>query len=107
MRRAVETGEGWVPFPNPPAAARATKTPAITNMNELADRLDAAKDHCEAVGRTAPLDVCFAPFAIDDEPAEYEAAGATWLAVQFDDVSTRAGWVDRIRAYAADHIPRT
>jgi probable F420-dependent oxidoreductase len=107
MRRAVETGEGWVPFPNPPAAARATKTPAITNMNELAERLDAAKDHAKAVGRTAPLDVCFAPFAIDDDPAEYEAAGATWFAVQFDDVSTRAGWIDRIRAYAADHIGRT
>ena len=31
MRRAVELGDGWVPFPNPVAAARATKTPSITS----------------------------------------------------------------------------
>ncbi len=37
MRRAVELGQGWVPFPNPVAAARATKTPSITSMDELAD----------------------------------------------------------------------
>ena len=40
MRRAVELGDGWSPFPNPPAAARAVKTPAITNLDELAARLD-------------------------------------------------------------------
>ena len=38
MRRAVELGDGWSPFPNPPAAARAMKTPAITSIDELAAR---------------------------------------------------------------------
>ena len=104
MRRAVELGEGWVPFPNPPAAARATKTPAITSMIELAERLGAARDHVDKVGRTAPLEVCFAPFDLEDEPKDYEAAGVTWLAVQFDGHTTRAGWIDRMRAYAATMI---
>ena len=104
MRRAVELGEGWVPFPNPPAAARATKTPAITSMIELAERLGAARDHADKVGRTAPLEVCFAPFDLEDEPKDYEAAGVTWLAVQFDGHTTRAGWIDRMRAYAATMI---
>lgn len=106
MRRAVELGQGWVPFPNPVGAARATKTPAITSMEELADRLDAAREHAKTVERVEALDVCFAPFRLDDEPAEYEALGVTWLAVQFDDVTTRGEWFDRIRAYAADVIRR-
>jgi probable F420-dependent oxidoreductase len=106
MRRAVELGQGWVPFPNPVAAARATKTPSITSMDELATRLAAARDHCAAVGRTEPLDICFAPFRIDDDPAEYEGVGATWLAVQFDDMKTRAAWIDRMRTYADEKIGR-
>ena len=50
--------------------------------------------------------MCFAPFHLDDDPAEYEALGVTWLAVQFDDVTTRAEWIDRMQAYAADKIRR-
>ncbi len=106
MRRAVELGQGWVPFPNPVAAARATKTPAITSMEELTDRLEAARDYAKTVGRVEALDVCFAPFKVDDRPAEYEALGVTWLAVQFDDVTTRREWFDRMRSYADDVIRR-
>lgn len=106
MRRAVELGQGWVPFPNPVVAARATKTPSITSMDELATRLDAARDYSAEVGREEPLEVCFAPFRIDDDAAEYESAGVTWLAVQFDDVTSRAEWIDRMRAYATDKIGR-
>jgi probable F420-dependent oxidoreductase len=101
MRRAVELGEGWVPFPNPPAAARATKTPSITSMDELGERLEAARDHAAKVGRENPLDVCFAPFGLEDDPAHYEAAGVTWLAVQFDAPKTRAEWIQRMQEYAS------
>jgi probable F420-dependent oxidoreductase len=104
MRRAVDLGQGWVPFPNPVVAARATKTPSITSMDELSTRLDAMRRYAKEVGRTEPLDVCFAPFHGDDASDEYEAAGVTWLCVQFDDVETRAEWIDRVRAYAADHL---
>jgi probable F420-dependent oxidoreductase len=106
MRRAVELGDGWVPFPNPVAAARATKTPSITTLGELAVRLDAMREHAKKVERSEPIDVCFAPFAKGDDPADYEALGVTWLAVQFDDVTTRAGWIDRMRSWAADKIGR-
>jgi len=106
MRRAVELGQGWVPFPNPVAASRATKTPAITSMEELTERVEAARDYAKTVGRVEALDVCFAPFKVDDRPAEYEALGVTWLAVQFDDVTTRREWFDRMRSYADDVIRR-
>lgn len=104
MRRAVGLGDAWVPFPNPAAAARATKTPSITSMTELTDRLDAMRDHVKAVERTAPLDVCFAPFDLDDDPADYAAVGVTWLAVQFEGITTRAAWIDRMQEYAAAKI---
>jgi probable F420-dependent oxidoreductase len=106
MRRAVELGDGWVPFPNPVAAARATKTPSITSLDELAVRLDAMREHAKKVERSEPIDVCFAPFAKADDPDDYEALGVTWLAVQFDGVTTRAEWIDRIRAWADDKIGR-
>jgi probable F420-dependent oxidoreductase len=104
MRRAIELGQGWVPFPNPTAAARATKTPAITSLAELAPRLDAARDYAASIGRTEPLDVCFAPFRLDDPTQEYEDLGVTWLAVQFDRAASRSEWLDRMSAYAADTI---
>jgi probable F420-dependent oxidoreductase len=107
LRRAVELGEGWVPFPNPARAAKATKTPAITNLDELVARLDHAQVHAKEIGRTAPLDVCFAPFRLGDPPEDYEAAGVTWLCVQFNGVTTRAEWLDRMRAYAAEKIRRS
>jgi probable F420-dependent oxidoreductase len=106
MRRAVELGDGWVPFPNPIAAARATKTPSITSLDELAVRLDAMRQHAKQVERTEPIDVCFAPFSRADDPDDYEALGVTWLAVQFDDVTTRAEWIDRIRGWADEKIER-
>jgi probable F420-dependent oxidoreductase len=104
MRRAVELGDGWVPFPNPVAAAKATKTPSITSLDELALRLDAMREHAKEVERSEPIDVCFAPFASADDPADYEALGVTWLAVQFDDVTTRSEWIDRMRSWADDKI---
>jgi probable F420-dependent oxidoreductase len=104
LRRAVERGQGWVPFPNPPAATKALKTPAITSLGDLGDRMKAVAEHSATVGRTEPLDVCFAPFSYDDDLGEYAALGVTWLCVQFDRVDTRAEWIDRMRAFAADRM---
>jgi probable F420-dependent oxidoreductase len=104
MRRAVEVGDGWSPFPNPVAAARATKTPAITDLDSFSARLDAARAHARAIGRTAPLDVCFAPFHQDDDPAPLAALGVTWLTVQFDRAATRSEWIGRMQDYADRRI---
>jgi probable F420-dependent oxidoreductase len=104
MRRAVELGDGWSPFPNPPAAARAVKTPAITNLDELATRLDAARAYADEIGRAEPLTTCFAPFASSDDHSAFADLGIDWLAVQFDGCSTRAEWLDRLAAFAARRV---
>lgn len=101
MRHAVEIGDGWSPFPNPPEASRATKTPAITSLDELAARLAVARDHSAVVGRTEPLTICFAPFGADDDLTAYADLGVDWLAVGFDGCTSRAEWLDRVQGFAA------
>jgi len=100
MRHAVELGDGWSPFPNPPSAARAVKTPAITNVDELATRLDAARAYADEIGRTEPLTICFAPFASTDDHAVLAERGVDWLAVQFSGCASRAEWLDRLAEFA-------
>lgn len=101
LRSAVEIGDGWSPFPNPPAASRATKTPAITNVDELATRLEAARAYAGEIGRTAPLTVCFAPFAGTTDHSVFADLGVDWLAVGFDGCATRAEWLGRLGEFAA------
>lgn len=101
MRRAVEIGDGWSPFPNPPAAARAVKTPAITNLDDLATRLDAARRYAAEIGRADPLTICFAPFASTPDHTVFAELGIDWLAIQFDGCTTRADWIGRVQEFAA------
>jgi len=100
MRRAVEIGDGWSPFPNPPGAARAVKTPAITNVGELTARLDAARAYADEIGRSTPLTICFAAFADTPDHTVFADLGIEWLAVQFNGCATRAEWIDRLHKFA-------
>jgi len=65
IRRAVELGDGWMPMPSPAGSERRLHTPAIASLDDLADRLQYARDHAAAVGRTAPLEVVFMPSGLD------------------------------------------
>lgn len=114
IRRAVERGEGWVPFPNPPEASVAVKSPVIASIEDLERRIQFARAHSEIVGRSAPLDICFSPFSLDasalmrgetgaliDEVHALEAIGVTWLTVSFGDANNLSEWrglVDRLGA---------
>ncbi|MSO36621.1 MAG: LLM class F420-dependent oxidoreductase [Acidimicrobiia bacterium] len=102
MRRAVDIGQGWSPFPNPPTVALAVKTPSISNVDELASRLDAAKEYANSVGRTETMDVSFARFESDHDPDDYATIGVTWLTSQLDGHPTRDSWIDGVRELAAD-----
>ncbi len=101
MRRAIEIGDGWSPFPNPPAAVRATKTPAITNLDELVVRLDAARAYAEEIGRATPLTICFGAFDRRDDHTIYADLGIEWLTVGFPGCTTRAEWIDALQEFAA------
>ena len=110
IRRAVELGEGWVPFPNPRAMAAYTRTAAIESRAELAARIELARSHARAIGRTAPLDICFSLGEGEDdsqvpsadrlaaEVRELAGLGVTWLAVGFAG-ETRAAYLDAIARF--------
>jgi len=114
IRRAVERAQGWLPFPNPQAASRALKTPAMESVGDLKARLDYAHAHARAVGRTEPLAVCCALFSRSlgrsadigeqrDELAQLAELGVGWVTVGFAG-DTRAEWRTRLDEFAADFM---
>jgi probable F420-dependent oxidoreductase len=99
IRRAVERGQGWVPFPNPGGLTSRVRTPELSNVSELARRMQILRDHAAAIGRTDPIDVCFSPFAeraseVVDELHALESLGVTWAVLRGPPVSTRSAWID-------------
>ncbi|MGE4653091.1 MAG: LLM class F420-dependent oxidoreductase [Myxococcota bacterium] len=94
IRRAVDLGDGWVPFPTPGIRPSAVRTASMESLEDLAERIGYLRDYAKEVGRTAPLDICFMPFgfsmhdmrdmdatrfgAVVEELAEM---GVTWLTV--------------------------
>jgi probable F420-dependent oxidoreductase len=108
IRRAVELAQGWVPFPNTREVAGYQRTAVLDDLDALRERLAFARAHAQAVGRSAPLDVCFAPLrsaagpeglpdprALREEAAELEALGVTWLALSLR-AASRAAWCEAV-----------
>jgi probable F420-dependent oxidoreductase len=108
IRRAVESADGWAPFPAPAAVAERTGTAAITSLDDLRPRLDLAREHAARVGRERPLDVIFIPLGFSmrrgasaaverleiDLPA-YAEAGVTWLSLGVP-CETRVEYCERV-----------
>lgn len=94
IRRAVELGDGWLPFPTAPAMAERVRTAVLSDLDDLRERVAYARTHAASVGRTSPLDIAFVPFGMrmnDSEPFdlsrvrgtldELAEIGVTWLTV--------------------------
>ena len=78
------------------------RTPELSNLDELARRLQILRDHAADIGRTEPIDVCFSPFAEGahatiQELHELEALGVTWAVLHGPAVKTRGAWIDATR----------
>ncbi len=61
IRRAVELGDGWCPFPARAGLAAHTRTATMDSTESLAAGIEAARRLAAEVGRASPLTVCFAP----------------------------------------------
>jgi probable F420-dependent oxidoreductase len=61
IRRAVELGDGWSPFPNSAKVAERTATAALETSADLSRALEYAAEYAESIGRTEPLTVVFIP----------------------------------------------
>lgn len=107
IRRAVELGDGWMPFPAPARLAGATRTAAMESMDDLRTGLAYAARHAAKVGRRAPLEVCMVPFGFSrfshaddfsglaDQVPVYAELGVTWLAFDLPSPS-RAAWCGHV-----------
>jgi len=124
IRRAIEHGQGWLPFPVPERVARHLKTAPLATPADLEARLAYAREHAEAVRRTEPLDVAFVPWSfqlpaaggadagraldwgrVREETAELEALGVTWLVLNVP-CATRAEYEARLAAIAEELLSR-
>jgi len=93
IRRAVESADGWSPFPIAAQFAARTRTAPLESAADLVVALDYARAHAELIGRTEPLTVCFIPEGlsmggrpVDEERVvasirELAAVGVDWVAV--------------------------
>lgn len=113
IRRAVELADGWVPFPNPLALARHSRTAVMVTPSDLAKRLELAREHAERIGRSEPFEVCYAlQTARDastaqtlDAVAELAALGVGWLTVGVR-AKARAQYREQLARFGADVIAR-
>jgi probable F420-dependent oxidoreductase len=94
IRRAVDHGQGWSPFPLPAMGKQRTRTSAIESIEDLAAGITRMRDYAARQGREEPLDVNFVPFGLQmntrrapsqqeltDQFGALEAAGVTWVSV--------------------------
>jgi probable F420-dependent oxidoreductase len=119
IRRAVELGDGWSPFPAPTKAATHTRTAGMASLDDLAAGIEYALGHAAVIGRSAPLDIVCMPFgltmqspghaidgpAVVDEVHELVALGVTHLSVSLPG-SNRAEAVQAMERFGAEVLPR-
>jgi probable F420-dependent oxidoreductase len=120
IRRAVELGDGWLPFPAPRKWSGRVRTAALETLDDLRERLAYARTHAEKIGREAPLEVCFVPFGLGmgarseagdaDRPervresvAALEALGVGWVTVAVP-ARSRAEFSERAAAFGEQVI---
>jgi probable F420-dependent oxidoreductase len=115
IRRAVELGDGWVPFPNTAEMSKYTRTPPMESLDDLAGRIAFVRAHAAAVGRSAPLDICYSLVSMGSrliQPVDalerigmLRALGVTWLTMGFT-TDTRREYVAAMQRFSRDVIAR-
>jgi probable F420-dependent oxidoreductase len=117
MRRAVELGDGWLPFPAPARMAKYTHTAPLESEADLAAALDQLRALTARAGRD-PLDVCAAPFEMAygakelppssqllDTAERFAALGVGWL-ILTPPARTRAEFLDGVARLGAEVIAK-
>ena len=116
IRRAVDFGDAWMPFLNPPAKAARRRTPGLVSLADLRERLDYLKQYAAEVGRSAPLGLVFSPsvggqagterfdpVAARDHIAELASLGVTVFSTAVPG-ETRAEWIRNAELYAKEVV---
>jgi probable F420-dependent oxidoreductase len=117
MRRAVELGDGWLPFPAPARMAKYVHTTPMESEADLAAALDDLRALSASAGRE-PLEVCAAPFEMAygakelppssqlvDTAGRFAALGIGWLILS-PPARTRAEFLDGVARLGAEVIAK-
>jgi len=117
LRRAVETCDGWSPFPVKAKYAGRVRTDEIADIADLKRKIDQGRELAARIGRTRPLDICFVPFgmamqagvrpepqSIVDGLAELAAIGVTWSVMAFP-CRDRQEYLANIDWFAREVVP--
>lgn len=94
VRRAVELGNGWSPFPAPASVTTFAGTDELNSIAQLREKLAYLRDYAAEIGRETPLDIATGRFGMSgqlnrggagdaaraiDDYAELAEAGVTWV----------------------------
>jgi probable F420-dependent oxidoreductase len=114
IRRAVELGDGWIPFPTVGIVPARVRTAAILSMSDFDDRLAYARRHADAIGREEPLEISFVPFGLSIHPPDSPdpskfaetidslgARGVTWVTMSLRS-ATRAEFLEGVARLGED-----
>jgi probable F420-dependent oxidoreductase len=112
IRRAVELGDGWIPFPTIGIVPERVRTAEITSMADFDQRLAYLRACSDEIGRTRPLDITFVPFGLSMhapekvEPSEFAEnidglgrRGVTWVTLNLQHARTRAEYCDMVAKF--------
>jgi probable F420-dependent oxidoreductase len=116
IRRAVELGDGWIPFLTEGIVPDRVRTAQITTLAEFDERLAYARAYAEQIGRTRHLDVCFVPIGLrmqapeKIDPSAFAESidalgrrGVTWVTLGLPHLPTRAEYCDAVARFG-DHL---
>jgi len=96
IKRVVQHGQGWMPFPTKPEQSQAVRTPVLASIADLKKLIELLHAELKAAGRTDHVDICMVPFThpmvprgnepydgplMRDEAAQMKEIGVTWLSV--------------------------
>jgi probable F420-dependent oxidoreductase len=112
IRRAVDFGEGWSPFPLPAAGADHARTTALDSIDDLRAAIGSMHDYAASQHRETPIEINFVPFGLpmnvsslpsddflNEQFSALEAAGVTWVSVGMPTPS-RAGYLESMIEFA-------
>jgi probable F420-dependent oxidoreductase len=110
MRRVVDSGQGWMPMPNPRSKATVGRSVALETLDDLARLKGYMTAYAEKQGRSHYLDIIWSlgltseePAAVIDHLGRLEEVGVTWVSVNGGG-STLSEARDRITQFGAEVI---
>jgi probable F420-dependent oxidoreductase len=117
MRRAVESCDGWSPFPAEGRASVSARTAEIRSIDDLRAKIEAARELAAKIGRKKPLEICMVPFgmtphkppmvaaAVLDQMGKLAEIGVTWCALNLP-TPNRKAFIENVQRFGEDVIAK-